>query len=261
MKFFDTHCHLNLNEFNTRLENVIDLARSNMVDYMLIPGIDLESSKKAVQIAAANTNIFAAVGFHPNDGLKWNSKSFDDLSALANHPKVVAIGEIGLDQHWNDCPFEIQKEILRKQLNLATEKKLPVILHSRKTMQELKEIVLDWHKSENNSAENPGVFHAFEGDIEDMQQVTKAGYKIGIGCPVTFKNAKLKQEVVFNASLDTILLETDAPYLAPQPYRGKKNEPAYIPLIAEKIATIKSLPIEEVARITTHTAKFTFSEK
>lgn len=257
MTYFDTHCHLNLNEFDLTLDQVIQRSQKNEVENIVIPGIDLESSKKAIKIADFYPHIYVSVGIHPNDGLKWNDQSYHQLSVLTHHPKVVAIGEIGLDRHWNDCPFEIQVAILKDQLKLAKEKQLPVILHSRKTIKELLDIMKSWETL--FPKERPkGVFHSFEGSVNDAKRAVEMGFLIGIGGPVTFKNAKQKQELAKEIPLNSILLETDAPFLAPHPHRGKKNEPAFLPRIAEKIAELKSIPIETVAESTTANAKFLF---
>ena len=257
MTYFDTHCHLNLNEFDQTVDQIIQRAHKNKVENIIIPGIDIESSKKAIKIADSYPNIFVSVGIHPNDGLKWNNQSYQQLAALSDHPKVIGIGEIGLDKHWNDCPFEIQISILKDQLKLAKEKKLPVILHSRETMKELLDIINSWEKLFPKERLN-GVFHSFEGSVNDAKKAVEMGFLIGIGGPVTFKNAKLKHELAKELPLKSILLETDAPFLAPHPHRAKKNEPAFLPLIAEKIAELKSIPVDKVAESTTANAKFLF---
>ncbi len=257
MAYFDTHCHLNLNEFDLTLDQVIRHANKNGVENIIIPGIDIESSEKAIKIADSYPNIYVSIGIHPNHGLKWNDQSYRQLATLSNHPKVIGIGEIGIDKHWNDCPYEIQVSILKDQLNLAKEKQLPVILHSRETMNDLLDIINSWEKISPQERPN-GVFHAFEGSLNDAKRAVEMGFLIGIGGPVTFKNAKQKHELAKEMPLESILLETDAPFLSPHPHRAKKNEPAFLPLIADKIAELKSIPVKTVAESTTANAKFLF---
>lgn len=257
MTYIDTHCHLNLKEFDHNLDQVVQHANKNGVERIIIPGIDIASSEKAIKIADSYPNIYVSVGIHPNDGLKWNDQSYHQLSVLSDHPKVIAIGEIGLDQHWDDCPFETQMYVLNEQLKLAKEKQIPVILHSRETIKELLESVKVWNNFFPKERPN-GVFHSFEGSLTDAKRAVEMGFLIGIGGPVTFKNAKQKHELVKELPLKSILLETDAPFLTPHPFRGKKNQPAFLPLIAEKIAELKSISIETVAESTTANAKFLF---
>ncbi len=257
MTYFDTHCHLNLNQFDHSLDQTIREAAQQGVNTILIPGIDLQTSHKAIQIADSYPNLYVSVGIHPNDGLKWDDQTYEQLSILTDHPKVIAVGEIGLDQHWDDCPYAIQKDILQAQLQLAHQKQIPVILHSRESIQDLLTIIQDW--IDPLPAHKPyGVFHSFEGNVEDALQAVEMGFMIGIGGAVTFKNAKQKHELAKQVPLSSILLETDAPFLTPHPHRGKKNEPAFLPLIAEKIAHLKSIPVKTVAESTTANANFLF---
>jgi len=258
MEFFDTHCHLNLSEYDHKLDQVISIARENKVKYFVVPGIDIETSKKAIKIAEMHKNVFVSAGIHPNDGLKWNNHSYEELLMLTNHPKVVAVGEIGLDKHWDDCSYDRQIFVLHEQLKLAKEKKLPVILHSRETMTELLEIITDWTEKVSHPEKTPGVFHSFEGNLIDAKKVIKLGFMVGLGGPITFKNAAIKQTLGSSLPLTSILLETDSPFLAPIPHRGKKNEPGYLPIIAEKIASLRSIPVQVVAEQTTANAKSLF---
>lgn len=256
--FADTHCHLNLNLFQSDLNEVLERALQQGVERILIPGIDLETSRRAVQLSEANDHLYAAVGVHPNDAVSWQKGTLAELKELTSSPRVVAIGEIGLDYFRDFAPADLQKEILLAQLTLAAETRKPVIIHSRRSLVDLWQILTTWHKTllDHNStlAQRPGVLHAYEGDLETARQAIQLGFQIGIGGPVTFKNAKERQTVAASLPLQNILLETDAPFLAPHPFRGLRNEPGYVVWVAEKIAVLHSRPLAEIAAVTTNNA-------
>lgn len=256
--FVDTHCHLNLNLFQDDLPEVLDRAGLLGVERILVPGVDLETSRRAVLLAEEYPNLFAAVGVHPNDAATWTGSSLAELRALARSPRVLAIGEIGLDYYRNFAPPQLQKEILMVQLDLAKEVDKPVVIHSRQSLSDLWQILSSWIQGAEPTAilplQSPGVLHSFDGDLETALQAIKKGFMIGVSGPVTFHNALERQEIVSGLPLANILIETDAPYLTPHPYRGRRNEPAYVVYVAEKIAAIKGLSISEVAAVTTSNA-------
>jgi TatD DNase family protein len=254
----DTHCHLNLADFDHDRLQVIERARVNCVDRILIPGIDVATSQSAIKFAHQFPEVFAAVGVHPNEAMSWSEESLIILRLLATEEKVVAIGEIGLDYYRNFAPQALQRTIFLLQLELAAEIGLPVIIHNRQASEDITRSLLDWTKglSSNRSrlAHHPGVLHSFSGSVDMAKTMVGHNFNIGITGPVTFRNAQVLQAVVISTPLDSMLVETDAPYLTPHPYRGKRNEPANVRIVAEKIAELKDQPFEMVASITSGSA-------
>lgn len=259
----DTHCHLNYHSFEKDLEEVIARAADNKVSRIMIPGIDLAACHRAVQIAKKNECCYAAIGIHPNDADQWSPDTVAVLRDLIKESsKVRAIGEIGLDFYRDRVPPDQQQEAFASQLQLAKEQALPIIVHIRESIAETFSMLFQWQKelaSENHRlARNPGILHAFPGTLEEALEAIEHNFLIGVGGPVTFKNAKIRQEIVSELPLASIVTETDAPFLAPHPHRGERNEPAYIPLIAAKIAALKQLPIAQVANETAANAEQVF---
>jgi TatD DNase family protein len=256
--FTDTHCHLNFNTFIVDLKHVINRAQEQGVEKIVVPGTDLETSRKAVVVCDRYDNIYSAVGVHPNDANRWDDHSKNEISELAQHPRVRALGEIGLDYFRNRASMDLQKKIFKAQLDLAAELNLPVIIHCRDAMQVTMQIVFEWHdslqKHNHPLAENPGVFHAFDGDLETARRVSERGFFIGICGPVTFQNASIRQDVVAELPLENVVLETDAPFLTPHPHRGERNEPAFVVHIAHKVASLKKVDVTKVAEITNQNA-------
>jgi TatD DNase family protein len=250
----DTHCHLNLSQYDPDRDAVIKGARAAGLVRMLIPAIDLATSESAVGLAGETAEIYAAVGFHPNNLGEWGREAEDRIRTLAGREKVVAIGEIGLDYYWDTHPHELQREGLTAQLDLAAEMGLPVVIHNREATADVLDILLDWTagmaSSGNPLAGRPGVLHSFSGDSRDAERAISANFMLGVTGPVTFKNSLDLQALVTDLPLDRLLIETDAPYLTPHPHRGKRNEPALARLVAEKLAELKGLPVEEVLRAT-----------
>jgi TatD DNase family protein len=260
----DTHCHLDFDSFDSDRAEVLERAIRQGIHHILIPGITIATSKAGIELARKNKGIvFAAVGIHPNDGMEWQDQSFNELSELAGNPEVVAIGEIGLDYYRNRTAPVLQRTILCKQLELAALLSLPVIIHNRQATADLLDIIKDWvielRNTKSTLLAKPGVFHSFNGDLETAMHLIELNFYFGIGGPVTFKNAKAQQELVSKLPLERILLETDAPFLAPHPYRGQRNEPAYIALIAEKIAELHHVDLLPIKEITSHNADILFS--
>ena len=254
----DTHCHLNLNLFQSDLSEVLERAHQNGVERILAPGIDVATSRAAITLCEQFPDLYAAVGVHPNDALTWQEKTASELAALASSPHVVAIGEIGLDYYRNFAPAGLQKDIFLRQLILAEEIQKPVIIHSRNSLPDLWQILISWHHGLVNHrsplADRPGVLHSYDGDLDTALQAIELGFMIGVSGPVTYKNARERQALVSQLPLQNIVLETDAPYLAPQPFRGRRNEPGYVVLVAVKIAQLHNRPVSEIAAITTRNA-------
>jgi TatD DNase family protein len=237
----DSHCHLDQAQFGSDRHEVLVRARIAGVGAFVNPGVDLESSRAAVALAASERDVFAAVGVHPNDCADFDSAALEQIRTLARQPKVVAIGEIGLDYHWHDVSPAQQKMALRAQLTLATQLDLPVVLHSRDATGDLLCELSQWRDAVRNSGsarEILGVLHAFSGDLSDAEKAYELGLVIGIGGPVTFRNSHLLRSVVPRLRIDRLVLETDAPYLAPHPHRGQRNEPALLPLVLAALADL-----------------------
>jgi TatD DNase family protein len=279
----DTHCHLDLKKFDADREAVLERAAAAGVVRILVPGLNTTSSRAVLKLAQSHPILYAAVGVHPTEASTWNASSSDELKALASGTsdtsetsdtsKIVAIGEIGLDYYWDSAPHEIQRDILHVQLNLAAETGLPVILHMREAREgangscagDLLQILQDWvsglRSSKNPLADRTGVLHSFSGTLETAQAAMSLGFNIGVTGPLTFTNARTRQEIVAGLPLEKILTETDAPFQAPHPYRGKRNEPAYVSLIADKIALLHSCSLARVAEITSENAGRLFAWK
>jgi len=251
----DTHCHLNFDSFDSDRKSVIERSLSADVQRILNPGIDIETSLAALRLAESHSLVYCAVGVHPNSASNWTNLYTDKLSVLAKNKKVVAIGEIGLDYYRDETPKDVQVRAFCDQLILAKDLGMPIVIHCREAMSDLISIVSEWigtlKSEEHQLRKYPGVFHSFSGNMKEAHQVVSMKFKIGITGPITFrKNDEIKQ-IVSELDLDHLLLETDAPFLTPHPYRGKRNEPSYIPYIAEKIASIKNVSPEYVASKTT----------
>jgi TatD DNase family protein len=258
----DTHCHLYLHQFDADREETLARARKAGLTRILVPGIDLETSRQAVALAEHEEIVYAAVGVHPNYTANWNDETRTALAELAVHPKVVAIGEIGLDFYWDWSPPERQREVLQEMLSLAEETRLPVVVHNRDAGHEVLPLFAAWQnnlaRSGSPLAESPGVLHSYSGNIKDAQGVLEAGFFLGFTGPVTFKKAAEMHEVARQMPPDRMLIETDAPYLTPDPFRGKRNEPAYVSYVAGRIAELRETSPEEVVRQTGLNAKNLF---
>jgi TatD DNase family protein len=247
----DSHAHLEMKEFDHDREKVVERARQAGVDFVITVGTNLALSRKAVELAERHENIYATVGIHPHDVVNTDNKTFDTLIELAHRKKVVAYGEIGLDFFRNISPQEKQLDLFGRQLELANELKLPVIIHDREAHEQTLKLV-------KASSIRCGVFHCFSGDYNMAKQCIDLGFYISVPGVVTFDKAKTIQDVVRHVPLSSILLETDAPYLAPVPHRGKRNEPSFIIHTAKKVAELKGVSLEEVAQATTQNAKSLF---
>jgi TatD DNase family protein len=263
LNLVDVHCHINFDEFDRDRALVIERAGVNGIKLILNPGIDIDTSKTALKCSEEYQQVFAAVGVHPNSALSWTQNSLSELKQLAGEEKVIAIGEIGLDYYRNYAPRELQHSVFIQQLELAAELSLPVIIHNREASEDILYILQNWHKdlveSKSKLAVNPGEMHSFSGTLEFARALTSHNFKIGIAGPVTFRNSQILQSVIRSLPLESLLLETDAPYLSPHPFRGKRNEPANVRIVADKVAELKDISIGQVAKSTTEIAHKVFN--
>lgn len=250
---FDTHVHLNAEQFEEDVEEAIQRAKEAGVSRMVVVGFDRPTITRAMELVEQHEALYAAVGWHPVDAIDMKDEDLAWIEELASHPKVVALGEMGLDYHWDKSPKDVQKDVFRRQIRLAKKVKLPIVIHNRDATQDIVDIL-----KEEKAADVGGIMHCFSGSAETALECVKMNFYISLGGPVTFKNAKKPKEVAQAVPLDNLLIETDCPYLAPHPYRGKRNEPAYVKLVAEEIAALKNISYEEVAEATMHNANRLF---
>ncbi len=249
---FDTHAHYDDESFDADRDAVLTALPEQGVGLILNPGCDVESSRKAVRYATAYPHVYAAVGIHPENCGGCTAGDLDAIRALAQLPKTVAIGEIGLDYYWaENPPRDFQQQVLRQQLALARELALPVIIHDREAHADTLAIVREFPGV-------TGVFHCFSGSPEMARELLKMGWYLGFDGPVTYKNARRAPEVAAVTPLDRMLIETDSPYMTPVPYRGRRNDSGYVHLVAEKLAEWKGVTPEEMARVTTENGKRLF---
>ena len=251
--YFDSHAHLDDDKFSEDLTAVLQRAKEAGVTHILNPGADMASSEKAVALAAGHEGLYAAVGIHPHDVKDMLPQHLEKLEALTREPKVVAIGEIGLDYHYNFSPKEDQQRWFREQLQLARRLNLPVIIHDREAHGDVFDLI-----EATGVAETGCVMHCFSGSVEMAREYVKRGIYISLAGPITFHNARKTREVAAAVPLEWLLIETDCPYLAPVPHRGRRNEPSYVPRVAEAIAVAQKITVEEVAAHTMANTKKLF---
>ena len=254
--FVDSHAHIDDEKFDGDREEIIQAIRANGVEFFINVGADLTSSMNSIKLSEQYDFIYAAVGVHPHDAESMDETTIEVLRTLSKKEKVVAIGEIGLDYYYDNSPRDIQKERFLDQIRLAKELDLPIIVHTRDAAGDTMEII----KSEQDGSLR-GVIHCYSGSVEQMKEYIDMGFYISLGGPVTFKNAKLPKEVAQAVDMDRLLIETDSPYLTPEPYRGKRNNPMYVKEVAEKIAELRGISIEEVAKITGKNTRDLFNIK
>lgn len=248
----DTHAHINIEPLLSDVENIIARAKDNNVNEIIAVGMNKEANNQALQLSRLYSNVYASVGLHPGE-VNEETLDINLLKEQVKNDKVVAIGEIGIDLYWVQDNLELQKEVFTKQIELAIELDLPVIIHSRNSA----DIIYDILK---NYKALKGVMHCYSEHVELLDKFIELGLYIGIGGVVTFKNAKAVLEIAEKTPLNRLLVETDAPYLAPHPYRGKQNEPAYTAYTLEKLALIKNVLIEDLDKITTENTKRLFTK-
>ena len=254
----DTHCHLNLPEYEPDREEVLDRARSAGVERILIPGVDLQTSKIAIELAEKYDDVFAAVGIHPHYVSEWSPALADEVANLAQSPKVVAIGEIGLDYFRNLSPPEKQRIAFAAQLEIASALNYPVLIHNREAIGDILEHLNTWVLNlPSTLSARAGVLHAFSADLDSATQAIAQGFYIGIAGPVTFPKAEALRDIVSQLPADRLVIETDSPYLTPEPRRGRRNEPAHLEWIAQKVNDIRDDEYNTI-RATTENAKKLF---
>lgn len=249
--YFDSHAHLTENCFAQDFDTVVDNMKAASVTGMMEIGFDLPSSEKAVQLAERFDWVHAAVGSHPDDAEQVNEARIAVYRGLCRNPRVKAIGEIGLDYHYEEPGREVQKRAFRMQLALAQELSMPVVIHEREAHEDGLRILEEFPTIR-------GVFHCFSGSYEMAKELIKRGWYIGFTGVVTFKNARKAVETAANIPLDRILIETDCPYMAPEPFRGRRCDPSLVPYVAKKIADLRGLSPEAVAAATAENAKRCF---
>lgn len=249
MDLFDTHTHLDAPQFDEDREEVIARAVESGVTRMINIGFNRETIPSTMKLAETYDFIYAAVGWHPVDAITMQEGDLEWIASLCNHKKVVAIGEIGLDYYWDTSPKDVQHRVLRSQIGLARELNMPIVIHNRDAHEDMIKIL-----REEKASEVGGVMHSFSGSWETAKMVLGMGFHVSFGGPITFKNAKQPKEVLAQVPLDRLLIETDAPYLTPHPFRGKRNESAHVGLVAEAAAQIKGITVEELVAITTQNA-------
>jgi TatD DNase family protein len=255
LNLIDTHAHLTDDKFENSLDLIIIRANQAGIKSIITCGYDLESSIKGIKLSEKYSCVYASIGVHPHDSKNYDKNCEGKFTEIACNDKVIAIGEIGLDFHYNFSPKEKQYFAFEAQLELASKLKLPIIIHSRESNKEVLEVLYSWKDKLSG-----GVLHCFSGNIDDLKKVLDLGFYIGLDGPITFKKNQELTEVVEYCPLNRILLETDCPYLAPVPHRGKLNEPSYLRYIADKIAEIKGLSNTEICTSTTQNALNLFNK-
>ena len=260
MELVDTHCHLNFRRYDHDRAEVLQRALNAGVKRIIIPAIDLESCRQAIALAATETGIYTSIGIHPNSSGDFNESMLAELRKLTRHAKVVAVGEIGLDYHWDKSPKPTQWRAFELQLALASELELPVIIHNREASDDVMAILENWAPTAPASIHGRlGVLHSFSASGAIAQRALELGLYLGFTGPVTFKKADALRDIAQSIPINRILIETDGPFLAPQQRRGKRNEPAYVRYINDKLAELHGLPPEEMARATTRNAERLFA--
>ena len=247
--FIDTHAHLFYPNFKEDLDEVILNAVKNNIDYILVPATDIKTAKEIITLTEKYEIIYGAVGVHPHDTKDWKSSFIPQIEKLSRNKKIVAIGEIGLDYYYDFSPKEKQIDAFRSQIELALKLNLPIIIHNRDSDKDLMEIIRSY-----NGSGLKAQFHCFNGTLEDAKELVDMNYIISFTGNITFKKAENLRSILKQIPLENLLLETDSPFLTPVPHRGKRNEPSYVKYVAEQIAEIYKLSIEDVAKITSQNA-------
>lgn len=256
-ELIDAHAHLDMARFEGDLDAVVARAASAGIIRIICAGIDLPSSRKAIELARRYSPIYAAVGIHPEEASHATQQDIETLSVIAKSPKVVAIGEIGLDFYRDYGPREKQIDVFRWQLELASRLNMPVVIHARAADDELIPLLNSWQKE--HWTERPGVIHCFNGALKHARLYLEMGFYLSLGCYIGYPSAKAVREVVAQLPLERLLLETDSPFLPPQSRRGERNEPAYVIEAAEAIAQLLGISLTEVVHLTTINAEQVFS--
>lgn len=245
LRLFDSHCHLNDEQFTADFDEVWARAQEAGVVRVLVPGVDVVSSERAITLADRYDEVFAAVGIHPEAANGVPDRDFDRIEQLAAHPKVAAIGEIGLDYYWDAAPRDEQRDVLRRQIEIARRQSLPVVIHNRDATEDTVHLL-----EAECRGEVRGVMHCFTGDLPTARRCLDIGFLLSFGGPLTFKNAQPVRDTAAAIPLSSLLVETDAPYLSPHPLRGKRNEPMRVRLVAEALADVKGVDVAVLADTT-----------
>lgn len=246
----DTHTHIDMENFADRFDEVMQTAKDYGVEKVVIPGVEPSGFDRIIKLCEEYPDVYGAVGVHPEELNSYNEEAENKIKELLKHKKIIAVGEIGLDYYWDKSQIEKQKEIFERQILIAKQAQKPILVHDREAHLDSFEIL-----KKSNAAEIGVVMHCFSGSPEFAQQCINEGFYIALGGVVTFKNAKKVKEVAKTVPLDKLLLETDAPYMTPVPFRGKENQPAYVKFVAEEIAQLRGVSFEEIAEATTANAK------
>lgn len=241
--YFDTHAHYDNEAFDADRDKVLSSLPEKGVSLVLIPGCDLETSVKAIALSKRYVNVYAAVGWHPHEAQYFDDESEQFIIRAAVEKKVVAVGEIGLDFHYDHSPRDTQRKVFRRQMELARETKLPVIIHDREAHAECLDMAREF-------SDVRGVFHCYSGSVETARELIKLGWYLSFTGTVTFKDARRALEAIGAVPLERIMLETDSPYLAPAPYRGRRCDSSMLPYIAQTVADVKRVSVQEIAEIT-----------
>lgn len=252
--FIDTHAHLTDPRFEGEVQEIIQKAYDSMTQKIITSGVNLENSREAVNLAEKYENVYASIGVHPQDVEKFEDNTLEELEKLAKSKKVVAIGEIGLEYLENSPDTNLQKQVFIEQILLAEKLELPIVIHTRNAIGDTMKILREY----KNHLKFGGTLHCFSESLEVAQEAIKLGFYISVGGVSTFTNAKRLQEVIKEIPIQKIILETDCPYLAPTPFRGQRNDPSLISVIAENLAILKNLNVEEIARVTSENARRLF---
>lgn len=252
----DTHAHVNFENYSQKLSEMFENAKNNKVELMILPGVEVSKWDEIIDFVDKYDNVYGAIGVHPSEIKDFDDAASKKMENLLHHPKIKAVGEVGLDYYWekNEEVRELQKEIFIKQIKLANAAKKTLIIHEREAHKDAFDILKTYV--------NPDIkvlMHCFSGSVEFMKECVKQGYYIALGGIVTFKNAQKPKEVAKEVPLERLLLETDCPYLTPHPHRGEENEPAYVKFVAQEIANLKGISFEEVSKITTQNALKVFN--
>ncbi|MBK7630317.1 MAG: YchF/TatD family DNA exonuclease [Ignavibacteriales bacterium] len=243
--FIDTHAHLFFENYKDDIDEVINRAKENGIDYIIIPATDLKTASEAISLAEKYEQVYATVGIHPHDTKDWNESLIPEIEKLSKHPKIVAIGEIGLDYYYDFSPKDQQIKAFKSQLELAIKLELPVVIHNRDSDEEMLDIIKSYCGTGLKAQ-----FHCYNGSVDDAIELMKMNHFISFTGNITFKKSDGLREILKHVDLNHLLLETDSPFMTPVPYRGKRNEPAYVTSVAKQIADVHKISIEEVGRIT-----------
>jgi len=251
----DTHCHLTLPEFDSDRQAAIGRASAGGISRIVVPGIDLPTSQAAVALAEGDQGLRAAVGIHPHHASEWNPQTARQLAQLAASPAVCAIGEIGLDYYRGYSAREDQLSAFLGQLELAAELGLPVLVHNREATQDLLQHLIEWSaRLPGELGERAGVLHAFSADTDSARRAMTAGFFLGVGGPITYRNANTRREITAELPVDRLVIETDSPYMTPHPHRGQRNEPALLALVAQSLSDVLGMQLQDLATATSANA-------